>query len=73
MARKPAMSRPDVGLSPAAYNGRVGLALFCLMASQVERHPFDRVATTARSWERCALMRTVAAEPYPKNFGTLTL
>jgi mRNA interferase MazF len=28
-------------LSPAAYNGRVGLALFCPITSQVKGYPFE--------------------------------
>jgi mRNA interferase MazF len=33
--------RPAVVLSPARYNGRVGLALFCPITSQVKRYPFE--------------------------------
>jgi mRNA interferase MazF len=28
-------------LSPSAYNGRVGLALFCPITSQVKGYPFE--------------------------------
>jgi len=33
--------RPSLVLSPSAYNGRVGLALFCPIASQVKGYPFE--------------------------------
>ncbi len=33
--------RPAVVLSPAAYNGKVGLALFCPVTSQVKGYPFE--------------------------------
>jgi len=33
--------RPAVVLSPAVYNGKVGLALFCPITSQVKGYPFE--------------------------------
>jgi mRNA interferase MazF len=33
--------RPALVLSPAAYNGRVGLALCCPITSQVKGYPFE--------------------------------
>jgi mRNA interferase MazF len=33
--------RPAVVLSPAAYNGKVGLGLFCPVTSQVKGYPFE--------------------------------
>ena len=33
--------RPAVVISPAAYNGRVGLALFCPVTSQMKGYPFE--------------------------------
>jgi mRNA interferase MazF len=33
--------RPAVVLSPAAYNGKVGLALFCPITSQAKGYPFE--------------------------------
>jgi mRNA interferase MazF len=33
--------RPALVLSPAAYNGRVGLGLFCPITSQVKGYPFE--------------------------------
>jgi mRNA interferase MazF len=33
--------RPAVVLSPAAYNGKVGLALLCPITSQVKGYPFE--------------------------------
>jgi len=33
--------RPALVLSPAAYNGRVGLALFCPITGQVKGYPFE--------------------------------
>jgi mRNA interferase MazF len=33
--------RPAVVLSPAAYNGKVGLALLCPVTSQVKEYPFE--------------------------------
>ena len=33
--------RPAVVLSPAAYNGKVGLAIFCPITRQVKDYPFE--------------------------------
>lgn len=33
--------RPAVVLSPASYNGRVGLALLCPVTSRVKGYPFE--------------------------------
>lgn len=33
--------RPALVLSPSAYNGRVGLALLCPIASRVKGYPFE--------------------------------
>jgi mRNA interferase MazF len=33
--------RPALVLSPASYNGRVGLALFCPITSRVKGYPFE--------------------------------
>jgi mRNA interferase MazF len=33
--------RPALVLSPAAYNGRVGLALFCPITSRAKGYPFE--------------------------------
>jgi mRNA interferase MazF len=33
--------RPALVLSPAAYNGRVGLALLCPITSRVKGYPFE--------------------------------
>jgi mRNA interferase MazF len=33
--------RPALVLSPKAYNGKVGLALFCPVTSQVKGYPFE--------------------------------
>ena len=33
--------RPSVVLSPASYNGRVGLALFCPITNQAKGYPFE--------------------------------
>jgi mRNA interferase MazF len=38
---EPAGRRPALVLSPAAYNGRVGLALLCPVTSQVKGYPFE--------------------------------
>ncbi|OFW01937.1 MAG: mRNA-degrading endonuclease [Acidobacteria bacterium RIFCSPLOWO2_12_FULL_59_11] len=35
--------RPALVLSPAAYNGKVGLALFCPITSQSKGYPFEVV------------------------------
>ncbi len=39
--REQAGRRPAVVLSPAAYNGRVGLALLCPVTSQIKGYPFE--------------------------------
>ena len=33
--------RPAVVISPASYNGKVGLAVFCPVTSQVKGYPFE--------------------------------
>lgn len=33
--------RPALVLSPSAYNGKVGLALFCPVTTHVKGHPFE--------------------------------
>ena len=33
--------RPALVLSPAAYNGRVGLAILCPITSQIKNYPFE--------------------------------
>jgi mRNA interferase MazF len=33
--------RPAVVLSPAAYNGKVGLALLCPVTTQIKGYPFE--------------------------------
>lgn len=35
--------RPALVLSPKAYNGKVGLAIFCPITSQVKGYPFEVV------------------------------
>jgi len=39
--REQAGRRPALVLSPAAYNRKVGLALFCPITSQVKGYPFE--------------------------------
>lgn len=38
---EPAGRRPALVLSPASYNGRVGLALLCPITSRVKGYPFE--------------------------------
>ena len=38
--------RPAMILSPAAYNGKVGLALLCPITSQVKGYPFEVLLPT---------------------------
>jgi mRNA interferase MazF len=38
--------RPAVILSPAAYNGRVGLAILCPITNQIKGYPFEVVLPT---------------------------
>ena len=33
--------RPALVLSPAAYNGKKGLMLYCPMSTQIKGHPFE--------------------------------
>src|SRR5215467_831384 len=35
--------RPAVVISPAAYNGKVGLAIFCPITNQIKGYPFEVV------------------------------
>jgi len=39
--REEAGRRPAVVVSPQSYNGRVGLAIFCPVTSQVKGYPFE--------------------------------
>lgn len=39
--REQAGRRPAMVLSPAAYNGKVGLAILCPITSQVKGYPFE--------------------------------
>lgn len=47
--------RPAVVVSPAAYNGKVGLALFCPITSQVKGYPFEVVVPPSRKVEGVVL------------------
>jgi mRNA interferase MazF len=38
--------RPAVVLSPAAYNGKVGLAILCPITNQIKGYPFEVVLPT---------------------------
>src|SRR5437899_6425573 len=38
---EPAGRRPALVVSPASYNGRVGLALLCPVTSRVKGYPFE--------------------------------
>ncbi len=40
--------RPALVLSPASYNGKVGLALACPVTSQVKGYPFEVSLTSKR-------------------------
>ncbi len=37
------MHRPALVVSPARYNGKTGLMVFCPMSTQVKGHPFEVV------------------------------
>ncbi len=39
--REQAGRRPAVVVSPQSYNGKVGLAIFCPITSQVKGYPFE--------------------------------
>ena len=39
--REQAGRRPALVLSPAAYNGKVGLAILCPITSQIKGYPFE--------------------------------
>src|SRR5881409_850611 len=41
--------RPALVVSPSAYNGRVGLALFCPITNQVKGYPFEVPIPTGSS------------------------
>ena len=40
--------RPALVLSPAAYNGKVGLAMLCPITSQSKGYPFEVVVSTRK-------------------------
>ncbi len=39
--REQAGKRPALVISPKAYNGRVGLAIFCPITSKIKNYPFE--------------------------------
>jgi len=39
--REQAGRRPSITLSPRSYNGKIGLALFCPVTSQIKGYPFE--------------------------------
>ena len=39
--REQAGRRPAITLSPRSYNGKIGLALFCPVTSQIKDYPFE--------------------------------
>ena len=41
MGHEQAGRRPALVLSPRAYNGKVGLAIFCPITSQIKGYPFE--------------------------------
>lgn len=43
---EPAGRRPAVVLSPAAYNGKVGLAILCPITSRIKGYPFEVLIPT---------------------------
>ena len=47
--------RPALVLSPAAYNGKTGLALFCPITNQVKGYPFEVAITGIPSISGVAL------------------
>src|SRR5438132_6264139 len=49
--------RPALVLSPSAYNGRVGLALFCPITNQVKGYPFEVLIP-----DRCPVTGVVGAD-----------
>ncbi len=49
--------RPALVLSPSAYNGRVGLALFCPITNQVKGYPFEVLIP-----DGCAVTGVVGAD-----------
>ncbi len=49
IGREQAGHRPALVLSPAAYNGRTGLALMCPITSRIKGYPFEvRIAAGRR-------------------------
>jgi len=44
--REQAGRRPALVLSPAAYNGKVGLALLCPITNQAKGYPFEAAVPT---------------------------
>ena len=38
--------RPAVAISPQSYNGKVGLAIFCPVTSQIKGYPFEVLIPT---------------------------
>jgi mRNA interferase MazF len=46
-------------LSPASYNGKVGLAVFCPITSQVKEYPFEVIIPPGLSVTRAVLAHQV--------------
>ena len=53
--------RPALVVSPAAYNGKVGLALFCPITSQVKGYPFEVVIPAGLAVQGAAAVRNTRA------------
>lgn len=49
LGREQAGRRPAVCLSPAKYNRKSGLAIFCPITSQIKGYPFEVPITGAKS------------------------
>jgi mRNA interferase MazF len=49
LGREQAGRRPAVCLSPAKYNRKSGLAIFCPITSQIKGYPFEVLITGAKN------------------------
>lgn len=65
--REHAGRRPAICLSPAKYNRKAGLALFCPITSQVKGYPFEVLISGVRNINGVALTDQVKSLDWEKR------
>ena len=54
--------RPALVLSPGAYNGKVGLALFCPLTTSVKGYPFEVILPAAQEGQEKGAQGAILAD-----------